>query len=239
MIRLVADLHTHTLASGHAYGTIREQAQAAAEAGLAMLGLTEHAPGVPGTAHPLYFNNLFTIPRELYGVQLFHGSEINVLSGGRLSLEQKWMEKLDYGIVGIHRVCYTDEGVVKNTDNLIKCMADPKVRFVSHPDDSHTPLDYTALVPAAKELGVALEVNNSSFLKLEKRLNCLDNYRTMLTLCMDLRCPIVVDSDAHDPSRVGKFDEAVKFLEEVGFDPDLIVNAGEERVLYFLATGTL
>lgn len=239
MIRLVADLHTHTLASGHAYGTIREQAQAAAEAGLAMLGLTEHAPGVPGTAHPLYFNNLFTIPRELYGVQLFHGSEINVLSGGRLSLEQKWMEKLDYGIVGIHRVCYTDEGVVKNTDNLIKCMADPKVRFVSHPDDSHTPLDYTALVPAAKELGVALEVNNSSFLKLDKRLNCLDNYRTMLALCMDLRCPIVVDSDAHDPSRVGKFDEAVKFLEEVGFDPDLIVNAGEERVLYFLATGTL
>ena len=31
MIRLIADLHTHTLASGHAYGTIREQAQAAAE----------------------------------------------------------------------------------------------------------------------------------------------------------------------------------------------------------------
>ena len=239
MIRLVADLHTHTLASGHAYGTIREQAQAAAEAGLSMLGLTEHAPGVPGTAHPLYFNNLFTIPRILYGVELFHGSEINVLSGGKLSLEQKWIEKLDYGIVGIHRVCYTDEGIVKNTDNLIQCMAHPKVRFVSHPDDSHTPLDYPALVSAAIELGVALEVNNSSFLKLEKRLGCLDNYRTMLSLCMDLRCPIVVDSDAHDPSRVGKFDEAVKFLEEVGFDPALIVNADETRVRQFIDAGKL
>lgn len=239
MIHLVADLHTHTLASGHAYGTIREQAQAAAEAGLSMLGLTEHAPGVPGTAHPLYFNNLFTIPRTLYGVYLFHGSEINVLSGGKLSLEQKWMEKLDYGIVGIHRVCYTDEGVVKNTDNLIQCMADPKVRFVSHPDDSRTPLDYPTLVSAAIELGVALEVNNSSFLKLNERLNCLDNYRTMLALCMDLRCPIVVDSDAHDPSRVGKFDEAVKFLEEVGFDPSLIVNTSEEQVRRFISTGKL
>lgn len=239
MIHLVADLHTHTLASGHAYGTIREQAQAAAEVGLAMLGLTEHAPGVPGTAHPLYFNNLFTIPRTLYGVNILHGSEINVLSGGKLSLEQKWMEKLDYGIVGIHRVCYADEGVVRNTDNTIKCMAHPKVRFVSHPDDSRTPLDYPALVSAAMELGVALEVNNSSFLKLGERLNCLDNYRAMLALCMAHRCPIVVDSDAHDPSRVGKFDEAVKFLEEVGFDPSLIVNTGEEQVRRFIATGKL
>lgn len=239
MIRLVADLHTHTLASGHAYGTIREQAQAAAEAGLSMLGLTEHAPGVPGTAHPLYFNNLFTIPRTLYGVELFHGSEINVLSGGELSLEQKWMKKLDYGIVGIHRTCYTDEGIVKNTDNLIKCMTDPKVRFVSHPDDNHTPLDYPALVSAAVELGVALEVNNSSFLKLDKRLGCLDNYRAMLALCMEQRCPIVVDSDAHDPSRVGRFEEAVRFLEEVGFDPSLIVNADTDRVRRFIDTGKL
>lgn len=239
MIQLVADLHTHTIASGHAYGTIREQAQAAAGAGLKMLGLTEHAPGVPGTCHPLYFNNLFTIPRELYGVRLFHGSEINVLSGGKLSLEPRWVDKLDYGIVGIHRVCYADEGIVKNTDNLIKCMADPKVRFVSHPDDSRTPLDYAALVPAAKELGVALEVNNSSFLKLDERLNCLDNYRAMLALCMDLRVPIVVDSDAHDPSRVGDFTQAVAFLEMLDFDPALIVNAETGRVEAFLQTGKL
>ena len=30
-MKLISDLHTHTLASGHAYGTIRENAQAAAE----------------------------------------------------------------------------------------------------------------------------------------------------------------------------------------------------------------
>ena len=40
MIRLIADLHTHTLASGHAYGTIRENAQAAAERDLRILGIT-------------------------------------------------------------------------------------------------------------------------------------------------------------------------------------------------------
>jgi len=239
MIELVADLHTHTLASGHAYGTVREMAQAAAEAGMKMLGLTEHAPGVPGTVHPVYFSNVYRIPKVLYGVRIFNGSEVNVLSGGRLSLEQKFLDKLDYGIAGIHTICYADEGIVKNTENLIKCMENGKIRFVSHPDDDHTPLDYTALVPAAKELGVALEVNNSSFKKPDQRLNCVANYHTMLALCMDLRCPIVVDSDAHDPSEVGHLDAAQALLDEVGFDSSLVVNADEERILHFIETGKL
>ena len=83
MKKLIADLHTHTIVSGHAYGTIREMAQAAGEQGLALLGLTEHAPGIPGTVDPFYYNNLAVIPRTLYGVELAHGSEINVLNGGR------------------------------------------------------------------------------------------------------------------------------------------------------------
>ena len=40
-------------------------------------------------------------------------------------------------------------------------MKEPKVYFVSHPDDAHTPLDYERLVQAAKKYHVALEVNNS------------------------------------------------------------------------------
>lgn len=52
--KFVLDIHTHTLVSGHAYGTIREMAQGAQEKGLALLGLSEHAPGIPGTAHPFY-----------------------------------------------------------------------------------------------------------------------------------------------------------------------------------------
>ena len=58
MKEFVLDLHTHTIASGHAYGTIREMAQAAAERGLQVLGLTEHGPGLPDACHPIYFLNL-------------------------------------------------------------------------------------------------------------------------------------------------------------------------------------
>ncbi len=40
------DLHTHTVASGHAYSTVQEMAKAAADKGLKLLGITEHAQGI-------------------------------------------------------------------------------------------------------------------------------------------------------------------------------------------------
>ena len=102
MRKIIADIHTHTIASGHAYGTIREMAQAAALKKLKILGLTEHAPGIPGTTDPFYYMNLEVVPRELYGVSILHGCEINVLNDGTLSLEERFIKKLDYAIVGIH-----------------------------------------------------------------------------------------------------------------------------------------
>lgn len=224
---ICADLHTHTIASGHAYGTIREMAAAAADQKLKILGISEHAPGIPGTTDPFYYRNLKAVPRNLYGVTIVHGCEINVLNDGARSLDDEMMKYLDYAIVGIHRQCYQDQGRERNTDHLISCMQHPKVRLVSHPDDDHTPLDYSRLVQAAKQWNVALEVNDSSFAKQEERWGCLDNYRCMLQLCEQYRVPVVVSSDAHDPSRVGCFDQALSFLDEIQFDRSLLLNLNE------------
>lgn len=53
-MKIELDVHTHTIASGHAFSTLQEMAQAAADKGLKVLGITEHSPGVPGTCHPIY-----------------------------------------------------------------------------------------------------------------------------------------------------------------------------------------
>lgn len=230
----VLDIHTHTLMSGHAYGTIREMAKAAAEAGLVVLGISEHGPGTPGTCDPLYFLNLNVVPKQLYGVRLLHGCEINVRNDGKLWLEQRYLDRLDYGIVGIHGICYENAGKKKNTQNLILCMQNEKIRFVSHPDDGNMPLDYELLVAAAKEYHVALEVNNSSLLRAD-RLDCIQNYQTMLTFCERLRVPVVVSSDAHDPDSVGRFDKARRLLRQMDFDEELILNTGAEKLLAHLA----
>jgi len=230
----VADVHMHSIVSGHAFGTIRELACAAAERGLKLIGVTEHGPGIPGTVEPIYFRNLNDAPRLLYGVELLYGSEVNVLTGGKLSLDRRYLDCLDYAAAGIHTPCYTDEGIVKNTDNVISCMADPKVRFITHPDDGRYPLDYPTLVAAAKEYGVALEVNNSSLRKPTMRPGCVENYETMLPLCMEYRVPLIVNTDAHDPGAVGDFSFALKLLERLGVDETLIVNTDLARLKAFL-----
>lgn len=229
------DVHTHTLASGHAYGTIREMAFSAKEQGLEIIGFSEHAPGIPGTCDSFYYRNLKAIPRNLYGVKILHGCEINVTNEGTLSLDEDLIRRLDYAIVGIHRQCYKDAGIKKNTDNLIACMKHPKIHFVAHPDDDHTPIDYERVVLAAKEYHVALEVNNSSFIKGDKRrLNCTENYKTMLALCQKHNVPILVSSDAHDPSQVADVHYALQFLNEQNFDPSLILNYDSKAFLQFI-----
>ena len=74
-----ADLHTHTIASGHAYGTITEMVHAAALKDLPILGITEHAPSMPGSCGEMQFCNFKVIPPVLEGVRLLFGCELNIV----------------------------------------------------------------------------------------------------------------------------------------------------------------
>ena len=56
----------------------------------------------------------------------------------------------------------------------------------------------------------------------------------MLALCMEYQSPIIVNSDAHDPSCVGDFSLAIELLDEVGFDENLILNNDLEKFYEFI-----
>lgn len=230
----IADVHTHSILSGHAFGTVRELAAEAAARNLQILGVTEHGPGIPGTCNPIYFRNIVDAPRNLYGVEMLFGSETNVLNSGKVDLDEKHLKCLDYAIAGIHGLCYDDVGIARNTDNVVSCMAIPKVKFISHPDANNYPLDYKALVQGAKEYGCALELNNSSLRKPWLRPGCVENYQIMLPLCMEYGVPIIVNTDSHDPSQVGDFTLARAMLEELGFDENLILNNEADKLKAFL-----
>ena len=231
---LIADLHMHSVMSGHAFGTIRELAFAASEKKLLAIGVTEHGPGIPGTVQPIYFRNLIDAPRELYGVEMLYGSEVNVLNDGTVDLDARHLKYLDYAIAGIHGLCYEDAGKVKNTDNILSCLAIGKVKFISHPDCDTYPVDYPALVAGAKSLGKALELNNSSLRKPKLRPGCVKNYHEMLPLCAQMGVPIIINTDAHDPSYVGNFAMAQALVEEIGVPDELILNNDLDKLKAFL-----
>ncbi len=231
---LIADLHTHSILSGHAFGTIRELAAQAAQRKLQILGVTEHGPGIPGTCDPIYFRNFIDAPRSLYGVEMLYGSETNVLNSGEVDLDQRHLNCLDYAAAGIHGLCYEDAGIVRNTDNVIRCMENPKVKFITHPDADSFPLDYKALVQGAKQFSSALEVNNSSLRKPKLRPGCVGNYEKMLPLCMEYGVPVLVNTDAHDPGAVGDFTLALELLERLGMEEGLILNNDPQKLKNFL-----
>lgn len=232
----VLDCHMHTIASGHAFGTVREMAKAASDKHLQLIGITEHGPGIPGTCNSIYFGCLGLLPKYLNDVRIVTGAELNVDINGNLIVDDDCYSKLDYLIVGIHCVngLYTDQGAEKNTDNLINCMKNPKIHIISHPDTNDTPLNYERLAKAAKEYDVALEVNNSSLLAEYRRPGCRDNYAKMLKECMKYRTNIIVDSDAHDPSYVGGLDEARQLIDANNFDYDLILNTSVDKFTKFI-----
>ena len=120
----VLDIHTHTTASGHAYNTIYEMAQSASRKGLALLGISDHGPAMEGSASKHYFRSSRCIPRELYGVKILFGCELNIMDyDGGVDLDEVFAGALDYGIASLHDVCITPGSRAENTRAYLKAMA--------------------------------------------------------------------------------------------------------------------
>ena len=233
------DTHTHTIASGHAYNTVMEMVQAAALKGLKVLAITDHTKGLPGFEMPgapdeIYFRNYKVIPREINGVHLLMGAEVNIMNGGTVDLSEKALRMQDIVIASIHRQCYHDEGIEKNTEAILKVLENPFVDILGHPDDSDTPLDYDRVIAKAAETGTIIEVNENSYRQPGLRKNCRENQLKYLALCRELRVPIAIGSDAHFMDMVGSHHYNEAFLEEIGFPMDLVMNTSAEKLLSYL-----
>ncbi len=231
----ILDLHTHTIASGHAYNTLYEMVKAASHKGLKLLGVTDHAPKIPGACHPFYFLNFKVIPRELYGVRLLMGCELNIVDyKGGLDLEPRYQKGLDLGIASIHEPCYTCGTVSQNTAAYLGAMKNPIVHIIGHPDDGRFPVDYETIVCGAKEHHVLLEINNSSLHPACNRKDSRKNAISMLEYCRHYQVPVILDSDAHCEVDVGNHSRVHSLLEEIGFPEELIVNNSLSKAAAFI-----
>lgn len=230
------DVHTHTIMSGHAYNTMSEMIKAAADKGLELFGITEHAPKMPGSCKSLYFGNFGAIPRKQQGMTLLMGVELNIMNEtGRVDLNASLLKTLDICIASIHLPCYGESrGKALDTQALVKAMENPLVDVIGHPDDGRYPLDYEAVIKAAKEHNVLLEVNSSSLSERSFREGARENYEIMLSYCEKYEVPVVINSDAHVISEVGQHERAIALMESLHFPEELVMNASADKLLDFL-----
>ena len=165
-MHIIADMHTHTIASGHAFGTLAENAAAAAARGLGWLAVTDHGPAILGASAALYFRCAPLVPEKLHGVRLLAGAEVNITdASGSLDLPDDIRAGLDFVLIGIHPyTCYGTGDLATNTAALLAALARPGIDCVAHADNIKFPVDLAAVVPAAARAGVIFEV---SFLYLQ------------------------------------------------------------------------
>ena len=234
---LKLDVHTHTIMSGHAYSTIQEMVAAAQQKNLDILGITEHAPGIPGTCHPIYFRNLHVVPRQMGDLRLMLGAELNILdTKGTLDLDEFYYKQLDIRIAGIHLLCWQGGTIEENTAGMVAAIRNPWTHIISHPGDGTAELLFEPIVLAAKETGTLLEINNSSLNPRRKKDAALKNNLEILRLCKRYEVPVILGSDAHISYDIANYCFIWPLLAETDFPDALIMNYFPDRFLTVLAT---
>ena len=231
----VLDVHMHTIASGHAYSTLREMITMAKARGLALVGISEHGPAMEGTCAPIYFCNFKVIHAQDWGIEVVMGAELNIIDyAGSTDLPAQLLPRLEYAIASLHDNVIEPGTKEENTAALIGAMRNPAVRIIGHPDNPHYPVDFDALARAAKEQHVLLEINNSSYKPNASRPGSWDYGVKLLAACKTYGASVICGSDAHIDSDVGTHEYSWKLLEACDFPEELVVNTSVEKFRAFI-----
>lgn len=231
----VLDVHTHTIASGHAYSTLREMITAAKEKGLEMIGISDHGPKVPGSCHEFHFCNFKVIPREAYGIDVVMGVELNIMDyAGSTDLPAQFLRRVDYAIASLHRPSIDPGTCEENTAALLGAMKNPRVNIIGHPDNPQFEVDFEVVARAAKEQHVLLEINNSSYRNGGSRAGSEERCAEMLKYCRKYGTEVIMGSDAHIDIDVGAHDYSIKILQDAGFPEELVINSSRERFYRYI-----
>jgi len=100
---------------------------------------------------------------KMKGFQILKGTEVDILSDGKLDLSDKVLEKLDIVIAAIHSGFKQDRE--KMTRRIIRAIENPLVNIIAHPSGrllgARDPyeVDIDEVMGAAKKYRKALEIN--------------------------------------------------------------------------------
>lgn len=227
-----ADLHCHSIASTHAYSTVKELADSAYKNGLKLFALTDHAPEMEDSPHIWHFTNLAVLPRKVENVILLKGVEANLKNiSGEIDLSDEQLQPLEWVVVSSHTPVIAPGTVEENTMAYINMMKRRmNVDLIGHPTANR--VDFDKLAKACSEYGVFLELNESSVVcGRSKYETCIE----MLKACKRYSVSIVVNTDCHYCELIGKVPTAEQIIKDADFPHELIFNRKAENVINYLA----
>lgn len=231
-MKLIADMHTHTCVSHHAYSTVSEMCAAAYQRGYKAIAITDHAPAMPDSAHLWHFLCMNELPRMVQGVFLIRGAEVNILNEkGNIDLDETALSALDFVIASFHKQTFPEPTFEKCTEALEHILENPRVHLLAHLGTPRFAFHYEHIISQCARYSKAVELNGSS---PEGRPGSRERCIEIAKLCNKYSVPVFIDSDAHFCGNLNLSENAVEVAREAGLDEELIINADWDRLCEYL-----
>lgn len=178
--------------------SIEEMAKAAKQAGLSYIAITDHTKalamtGLDEAGLAKQGKEIDKLNKKLRDFRILKGAEVNILKDGKLDIKDDTLEELEVVGVSVHSHFHLSRS--EQTKRVITAMKNPNVHILFHPTARKInkrpaiALDMAKVVKAAKEFGVALEVNADP-----ARLDLMDAH---IRMAVEAEVKLTISSDAH------------------------------------------
>lgn len=220
------DVHMHTTASD-GRNSIVEMAETAIGRGLSYIAITDHSKALAMTGgldekRALeHIARIREIDSQMQGrIRVFCGIEVDILADGALDLDDEVLAQMDVVIASVHS--RFDQPREETTARVLRAIENPYVCILGHPTGrlllrrEPFAMDIGAVLRRAAELGVAVEHNAAP-----ERLDLCDRD---LRMAKELGCRVVISTDAHTTSVIGKMEYGIRQLRRAWLTAEDVLN---------------
>ncbi|MBN2115404.1 MAG: DNA polymerase/3'-5' exonuclease PolX [Anaerolineales bacterium] len=228
-----ADLQMHSTWSDGKLSML-EMARLAAKRGMKVIAFTDHSVslGVTGglsmEKHKKQAAEIRKIQKQLGdSILVLHASEVEIKADGTLDYPDDFLASLDLVLASLHTSLRQPREKV--TQRVINAIRNPHVDIIGHPTGRLIPgregadLDMEAVLNAAAETGVAMEINAHP-----ARLDLNDLHARR---AKELGIPIAINTDAHSEEDLDMLPYGVATARRAWLEPKDVINTWTPKKL--------
>jgi DNA polymerase (family 10) len=228
-----ADLQMHSTWSDGKLSML-EMARAAAKRGMKVIAFTDHSVSLGVTrglsieAHKKQAAEIRKIQKQLGdSILVLHASEVEIKADGKLDYPDEFLASLDLVVASLHTSLRQPREKV--TQRVINAIRNPHVDIIGHPtgrliqEREGADLDMEAVLQAAAETGVALEINAHP-----ARLDLDDLHARR---ARELGIPLAINCDAHSEEDLDMLPYGVATARRAWLEPKDVINTWAPKKL--------
>lgn len=235
-MKIVAELHSHTNVSGHAFNTLTEMCAAAQEKGLEAIAITNHTPGLIDSPTQFHFGCYRYLPRKIENIFLISGCEANISDfEGNVDISDELLDDIDYRIASKHG----PEALVfdsrwgnkdENTAMYLGLVKNIHIDCIGHCGNHVVPFDHDQVIKEAAANGKVVELNVSYPKRAKESFEATFD---IMKCCKKYGALTAVTTDAHSIYVLGENQLGIKMLEDINFPEELVINSSFENLKNF------